>query len=424
MEAIIMRKEMSRRTFVEISGAALAATQLSAYQQQAGAKRLFAYVGRHTTGPFFGSGKGGGINVFRVDMSDGSLTEVSKTGADLEDLNSDGMCTSANGRFLYSINLTPALGGKAGAGGGVAAFAINQEDGSLRHLNTQPSMGANPVSVIIDKTNLRVVVANHGAVNKIVRVTKRNGVPVVESPTDDATVALYAVRPDGSLEPACDISVFAQRPLSDDSGPGAACHAVTFDRTQRWIIASDNGYDHIYVYPFSRDTRKIEGKSFPTPPGKAPRHLVTHLRAPYFFMTNEREATVSSFHFDSANGEVRPVQTIATVPDGYSGPRVAPSNIRMHPNGKFVYSANRGDNSIAIFNIDEGTGRMTRVDVVKTGGQGPREMNIEPSGKFLFVCNLQSNDVVTFALDGNTGKMSQVAKIGVPQASVIDFAAL
>src|SRR5437773_591899 len=98
MEAIIMRKETSRRAFVGISGAALAATQLRAYQQRAGEKRLFAYVGRHTTGPFFGSGKGGGINVFLVNMSDGSLTEVSKTGADLEDLNSDGMCTSADGR--------------------------------------------------------------------------------------------------------------------------------------------------------------------------------------------------------------------------------------------------------------------------------------------------------------------------------------
>ena len=53
---------------------------------------------------------------------------------------------------------------QAGAGGGVAAFAINREDGSLKHLNTQPSMGSNPVGVIIDKTNSRVLVANHGAV--------------------------------------------------------------------------------------------------------------------------------------------------------------------------------------------------------------------------------------------------------------------
>lgn len=141
-------------------------------------------------------------------------------------------------------------------------------------------------------------------------------------------------------------------------------------------------------------------------------------------MTNEREASVSSFYFDSSSGEVRPVQTVATIPEGYSGPRVAPSNIRMHPNGKFVYSANRGDDSIAIFAIDEATGSMSRVDVTRTGGKGPREMNIEPSGRFLFVCNLQSNDVVSFALDGNTGKMTQTVKITVPQAAVIDFATL
>ena len=96
--------------------------------------------------------------MFRVNMSDGSLTEVSRTGPELDDLNSDGMCTSADQRFLYSINVTPSLGGKPGAGGGVAAFAINREDGSLRHLNTQPSMGANPTAVIIDKTNSRVIV--------------------------------------------------------------------------------------------------------------------------------------------------------------------------------------------------------------------------------------------------------------------------
>jgi 6-phosphogluconolactonase (cycloisomerase 2 family) len=411
----------SRRGFLRISGSALTVGRLSAFQRAFSGERLFAYVGRHTSG-FFGTGKGGGITVFRVNMSDGSLTEVSKTGPEFDDLNSDGMCTSADGRFLYSIILTPALGGKPGAGGGVAAFAISREDGTLQHLNTQPSMGASPTSVIIDKTNSRVVVGNHGAVNKIVLINKKNGVPVIEAPTDDATVALFPVRPDGSLEPVCDVSVFAQRPLSDTSGPGAACHSVTFDRTQRWIIASDNGYDHIYVYPFRPDSRKLEGKSFPTPTGKAPRHLVVHPRAPYFFMTNEREASVSSFHFDSDHGDVRPVQTIATVADGYSGPRVAPSNIRMHPNGKFIYSANRGDDSIAIFAIDEGTGRMNRLDVVKTGGQGPREMNIEPSGKFLFVCNLQSNDVVTFALDAATGRMNQIAKTGVPLAAVIDFA--
>jgi 6-phosphogluconolactonase len=356
-------------------------------------------------------------------MTDGSLTEASKTGQEFEDLNSDGMCISADGRFLYTINVTPALGGVAGAGGGVVAFAINRENGSLRHLNTQPAMGANPTAVIIDKTNSRVLVANHGAVLKIVTIAKRNGVPVIENPTDDGTVALFPVKPDGSLEPACDVSVFARRPLSEP-GPGAAAHTVIFDRTERWAIATDNGYDHLYVYPFSPSSRMLEGKAFPTPPGKAPRHAVFHPRAPYFFMTNEREASVSSFYFDSNTGDLRPVQTIATMPAGYSGPRVAPSNIRMHPNAKFIYSANRGDDSIAIFAIDETNGRMTPIETVKTGGRGPREMNFEPSGRFFFICNLQSNQVVSFAVDANTGKMTQAAAIDVPQAACIDFATL
>jgi 6-phosphogluconolactonase len=419
-----MEQKTSRRRFLGASGIALSAAKLSAYQQRPNDKQLFAYVGRHTTGGFSGPpGKEGGINVFRVNISDGSLTEVNRTGPEVDDLNSDGMCVSADQRFLYSINVTPSLGGKAGAGGGVAAFAINGKDGSLRYLNSLPSMGSNPTAVIIDKTNSRVLVANHGAVNKIALIKKKNGAPYIESPTDDGTVALFPVNPDGSLEPACDVSVFEQRPLSD-AGPGAACHSVIFDRTQRWIIASDNGYDHIYVYPFNPGSRELKAKSFPTPPGKAPRHFAVHPREPYFFMTNEREASISSFNFDSNSGDVRPIQTIATIPEAYSGPRVAPSDIRIHPNAKFVYSANRGDDSVAVFAIDQPTGRLTRIEVVKTGGQGPREMNIEPSGKFLFICNLQSNDVVTFALDGSTGKMTQVAKLSVPRAAVIDFATL
>ena len=354
-------------------------------------------------------------------MSDGSLTEVSKTGPEVDDLNCDGMCTSADGRLLYAVNQTTSLGGRPGAGGGVAAFAINREDGSLKHLNTQPSMGSNPVGVTIDRTNSRVLVANHGAVASIATVVKRNGVPVVESLTDDATVSMYPVRPDGSLEPACDVSVFARRPPAEP-GPGAAAHQVVFDRTQRWAIASDNGYDHLYVYRFSPSSRRLEGKAYPTPTGKAPRHFAVHPRAPYFFITNEREASVSSFFFDSNTGEPRLVQTIATIPEGYSGPRVAPSNIQMHPNGRFIYAANRAEDSIAIFSIDEASGRMTVVSTVKTGGRGPREMNFEPSGKYFYVCNQQSGDVTGFIVDGDTGKLTQGPKVELPQAGVISFA--
>jgi 6-phosphogluconolactonase len=413
----------SRRDFITLAGAALAAiATLDAAQAPVPGRRLYAYVGRRTRGPGFGTGGGGGLNVFTVNMADGSLTEVSKTGQDHDDLNCDGMCVSADGRFLYAVIQTPAFG-RPGGGGGVSAFAINRDNGALTHLNTLPSMGANPVGVSIDKTNSRVLVANHGAVAFVSTVAIRNGVPVVETVTDDATIALYPVRPDGSLEPASDVHVFERRPPAD-TGRDAAAHQVIFDRTQRWLIASENGRDAIYVYPFNPGVRTLEAKRFPMPAGRAPRHLVFHPRAPYFFITNEREASVSSFQFDSSTGDVRAVQTSATIPDGYAGPRVSPSNIAMHPNGRFIYAANRGDDSLAIFAIDEASGRMIAVNTVKCGGRGTREMNFEPSGRYLFVCNAQSSDVTTFVADGNTGMLTQGPQLAVERPGVIHFAAL
>lgn len=453
---------LSRRAFIEASGLALAAGV--AGLARASEARLFAYVGRECqsaggpgAGPgpggvaFLGSAQGGGIDVFRVDLTDGSLHPVSSTGPEVADLNSDGMCTSADGRLLYCVNRTTSLAGVPGTGGGVDAFAINPSDGSLRHLNNQPSWGAMPVSVRIDRTKSRLIVANHGAVSRVALVTKKNGVPVMERPTDDGTFALFPVQPDGSLGTVLDVAVEAEapapgderaRPLSAALGPaaavqvGAACHGLTFDRTERWIIATDNGYDHLYVAPFSPSARQLKARAYPTPPGRAPRHIAVHRSIPYIYVTNEREPSVSVFHFDSATGQPTLVQTIATVPGGDTAappaagdapfPRVSPADIRMHPNGRFLYSSNRAGahDSIAIFAVDQMTGRLERLDVVETGGQGHREFNIEPSGRYLFNCSLGSNDVITFALNAESGRMTRTAQVTVPRAAIIDFASI
>jgi 6-phosphogluconolactonase len=421
-----MKTESSRRQFLTLSALAFLGSQIRTGQSAESGRQLrqlYVYVGSRTKGPGFGIGGGGGISVFTMNAKDGALTPVGRTGADFDNLNSDGLCVSADNRFLYAVNETLTLDGRAGAGGGVVAFAIDRNNGTLAHLNSQPSMGVNPCYIIVDPSGSRVIVANHGAEARIVQIAKRNGVPVIENPTDDGTVAMFPVRADGSLEPAADVAVFERRSLSE-AGPGAAAHSVNFDRTGRFIVACDVGADHIYVYPFSRESRTLVGKSFSTPPGKAPRHSVFHSRAPYFFITNEREASVSSFHFDSDSGDVRPIQTVPTVASDYSGPQVSPSNIRIHPSGKFICAANRGDNSLAVFEIDEGTGRLSLVQIVKSGGANPREMFFDPSGRFLFVANVQSNQVVTFAMDAKGGKLTATGAIAeVPRPSCIHVAA-
>ena len=416
-----MNGNPSRRHLLALAGAALASrTTASAFQAP---KKLYAYVSSWTKGPF-GAGGGGGITAFTVNRNDGSLTQVFKTPPEFDGLNGGSLCISPNGRFLYCTHEAPNLNGKAGAGGGVHAFAINRDDGSLTHLNLQPSMGVNPCVLIVDRTGSRVLVANHGDFNKAVRVVTRNGVPVIENPTDDGTVAMFAVQPDGSLEAACDVAVFERRPLSDP-GPGAAAHSVNFDNTGRWAVACDVGLDHIYVYPFDPASRSLGmGKSFATPPGRAPRHSVFHPRLPYFFITNERESILSSFRFDSQTGDVRPIDTVPTIPSDFKE-RNALADIRLHPNGKFVYASNRGHDSLAIVRVDEATGKMIPVDIASTLGGNPREFDFEPSGQFLFVGNQTTNQMVTFAVDPGTGKITPTgSKAEVLKPACVKFLAI
>jgi 6-phosphogluconolactonase len=201
---------------------------------------------------------------------------------------------------------------------------------------------------------------------------------------------------------------------------------VNFDPTGRFALACDVGTDHLYVYridPASRSLAQV--KVFPTTPGKAPRFSAFHPRLPYVFIVNERDPSLSVFHFDSKTGDVRLMQNAPTVAAGYSGPRVSPCDVHIHPNGKFVYGSNRGDNSIAIFKIDDASGMVSLVDVVKTQGINPRGFAFEPAGKFLLVANQGSNAVVTFAVDPDSGKMTPTGnKVDVPRAACVRLAML
>jgi len=419
-------KGLSRREFIALAagGALTARTSVSGLQSP---RTLYAFVGSTTQGAF-GAGGGGGIHVFRVGMADGSLTRVAQTGPEMDGLVADGLCISPNGRFLYAVDEKRNLGGNPAAGGGVVAFAINPANGSLAHLNTQPSMGVNPAYVTIDGAGSRVLVANHGQSNQsVIQIVKNAGVPKIENLYDDGTVAMFMVMPDGSLEPACDVDVFERKPgTASNSLPTGQAHSVNFDPSGRFALACDVGTDHLYIYRIDQASRSLGApRIVPTEPGKAPRFSAFHPRRPYVFIVNEREPSMSSFRFDSATGEVRHVQTVATIADGYSGPRVAPSDVHIHPNGRFVYGSNRGDDSIAIFQIDETTGRLSRVDVVKTQGANPRGFSFEPSGTFLIVGNQGSNTLVTFAVDPNSGRMTPTgARADLPRPACVRFAAI
>ena len=80
--------------------------------------------------------------------------------------------------------------------------------------------------------------------------------------------------------------------------------------------------------------------------------------------------------------------------------RQAAGPIHVHPNGRFVYVANRaeqtenvdgvevfkgGENSIAVFAIDQTTGEPRPIQHVDTQGIHPRTFHLDPSGRMMVV---------------------------------------
>ena len=77
----------------------------------------------------------------------------------------------------------------------------------------------------------------------------------------------------------------------------------------------------------------------------------------------------------------------------------------MAPSGKFVYGSNRGHHSIAIFAINEATGRLTLVGHESSQGETPRNFNLDPTGSLLLAANQDTDTIVAFRVDAATGRL-------------------
>jgi 6-phosphogluconolactonase len=116
------------------------------------------------------------------------------------------------------------------------------------------------------------------------------------------------------------------------------------------------------------------------------------------------------FSNDAASGKLQPIQTITTLPKDFTG-RNDDAEIRVHPTGKFLYASNRGDDSIAIYAIDQTKGTLTQVAITHTGGKEPRSFEIDPTGKLLFAANQKSDNIVVFRVDAKTGQLTPSGKV-------------
>jgi 6-phosphogluconolactonase len=133
------------------------------------------------------------------------------------------------------------------------------------------------------------------------------------------------------------------------------------------------------------------------------RHLDFHPRRPWAFLTLEAQNRLEVFGITNGTLDAKPLFSKPTLADG-TGVKAGQtaSTIHVHPDGQFVYVANRGSaaggtNNIAVFRINQQTGEPTLIQNIDTHGFTPRTFSVDPGGRMLVVGN-QTTTVVA----GNT----------------------
>jgi 6-phosphogluconolactonase len=338
------------------------------------------YVGTYT------QGKSQGVYLFRLDLQSARLAPE---GVVPNVINPSFLAIHPNRRFLYAVNeIGDFRGAKSGA---VSAFAIDAGTGKLRLLNQEASGGGGPCHLTVDRTGRNVLVANYGG----------------------GSVASLPLRADGRLGPAT--SFIQHRGSSVDRGrqEGPHAHSINLDAANRFAVAADLGLDQVLVYRFDADHGSLTPNDPPyttVAPGSGPRHFAFHPSGRHAYVINEMKSTVTAFAYDAQKGTLRSLQTLSTLPEGFTGNN-STAEVQVHPSGRFLYGSNRGHNSIALFRIDRETGRLAAAGHQSTGGKTPRNFRMDPAGSVLLAANQDSDSIVVFRINGETGGLEPTGHV-------------
>jgi 6-phosphogluconolactonase len=288
-------------------------------------------------------------------------------------------------------------------GGAVSAFSLDRKTGQLKPLNHQSSEGAGPCHVSTDKTGKVAMVANYGS----------------------GSIASLPIKADGSLEKAASAVQHEGSSVHPTRQASPHAHSINVSPDNRFAVAADLGMDKVMVYKLdpAKGTLTASDPAFAeTPKGGGPRHFAFHPSGRFAYVCNEIKSSVTAFAYDASKGSLTEIQTITTLPEEVE--RNSTAEIQVHPSGKFLYCSNRGHDSLAIFTIDEKTGKLTAAGHQKTLGRTPRNFGIDPTGAFVIACNQNTDNVAVFKVDQQSGKLTQVGEpVSVPAPVCVKFVA-
>ena len=332
---------------------------------------------RHETFVYVSNAGTKDIYVLGMNRKTGELTLVEKVpvpGAEKTSLVSLPMALSPDKRFIYAqLRSEPYP---------VSTFAINHTDGKLIHLKATPLVDQ-MAYINVDKTGKHLLSASYtGAKVAVYPIDARHGV------TEKATQII-------------------------DTKPKA--HCVFIDASNKNVYVPVLGADHVMQFKFDASSGMLTPNDPPTiatKNGAGPRHFTIHPNGKWGYLITETTATIGTYSIDH-KGTLTEVAYVDTGDYNQKDSAFA-SDIRITPNGNFLYGAVRSTSMLHGYMIDQEKGTLTGIGKWSTE-KTPRGFNIDPRGNFLLAVGLDSASLTVHAIDPQSGELKSVGQYPMGQ---------
>ncbi|MDR1664399.1 MAG: lactonase family protein [Clostridiales bacterium] len=278
---------------------------------------------------------------------------------------------SPDKKKLYAVLETEQYEGAYG--GAAAVFNISDPD-KITLAQTALTGGSAPCHISVDTATKHVFAANYG----------------------DGVVSVFNA--DGFTLSAA----FKHQPTAQNPTPHA--HFTAMAPGGKYLCAVDLGLDAIITYEYDDARGKFSlFEPCPVATGSGPRHIVFSPDGKTAYAVHELSSEVEAF--DYKDGRFASKQKLGTLPEGFAGENSCAA-IKISADGKKLFASNRGHDSIAVYDIDEGNGLLNRKGIYGCGGRSPRDFALVHD-ECMIVANQDSNAITLLKADEN-GNWAQV----------------
>jgi 6-phosphogluconolactonase len=204
-------------------------------------------------------------------------------------------------------------------------------------------------------------------------------------------------------------------------------HWCGYSPDGRFAFVSDLGMDGIVIYRVDAEKPAITRHGFAASvPGGGARHMRFSKDGRFIYLLNELSLSLTTFAYDPESGTAEQLTTTPSLDDEVKSKETFNSGaeVLVHPNGRFVYSSNRGHDSVTVYRADPDTGHLTVIEVEPIRGAWPRHISLDPTGQWLLAAGAHSGTVSVHRVDPDTGELTYQRNgiVAVPEPICILFA--